>query len=70
MLVKFTAEENSHATTHVAMVDTTLSPKHGVIQEGHCQPGTDPTPQTSQTEQRLACRTIRGVLEGHTCKFH
>jgi hypothetical protein len=54
MLVKFTAEENSHVTTHVAKVDTTLSPKHGVIQEGHCQPGTDPTPRTSQTEQRLA----------------
>jgi hypothetical protein len=54
MLVKFTAEENSHTTTHVAKVDTTLNPKHGVIQEGHCQPGTDPTPRTSQTEQRLA----------------
>jgi hypothetical protein len=34
--------------------DTTLSPKYGVIQEGHCQLGTDPTPQTSQTEQKLA----------------
>jgi hypothetical protein len=41
-------------TTHVAKVDTTLSPKHGVIPEGHCQPGMDPTPRTSQTEQRMA----------------
>jgi hypothetical protein len=47
-------EGNSHATTHLVKVDTMLSPKHGVIQEGHCQPGTDPIPQTSQTEQRLA----------------
>jgi hypothetical protein len=39
---------------HVAKVDTALSPKLGVTQEGHCQPGTDPTPRTSQTEQRLA----------------
>jgi hypothetical protein len=52
MLVKFTAEENSHATTHVAKADTTLSPKQGVIQDGYCQLGMDPTPQTSQTEQR------------------
>jgi hypothetical protein len=50
MLVKFTAEENSHATIHIVKVDTTLSPKYGVIQEGHCQPGTDPTPRTSQME--------------------
>jgi hypothetical protein len=35
-------------------VDTTLSPKHGVILEGHCRPGTNPTPRTSQTEQRMA----------------
>jgi hypothetical protein len=35
-------------------VDTTLSPKPGVTQEGHCQPGTDPTPRTSQKEQALA----------------
>jgi hypothetical protein len=31
-------------TTHVAKVDTVLSPKLGVTQEGHCQPGTGPTP--------------------------
>jgi hypothetical protein len=31
-----------------------LSPRPGVIQEGHCQPGTDPTPRTSHTEQKLA----------------
>jgi hypothetical protein len=31
-----------------------LHPKHGIIPEGHCQPGTDPTPRTSQTEQRMA----------------
>jgi hypothetical protein len=53
-LCKVTAEENLLTTTHVARVDTTFSPKSGVIPEGHCQPGTDPTPQTSQTEQRLA----------------
>jgi hypothetical protein len=35
-------------------VDTVLSPKLGVTQEGHCQPGTDPTPRTSQKEQKLA----------------
>jgi hypothetical protein len=47
-------KENKHATTHVAMVDTVLSPKLGVTQEGHCQPGTGPTPRTSHTEQMLA----------------
>jgi hypothetical protein len=31
-----------------------LSPKPGITPEGHCQPGTDPTPRTSQTEQKLA----------------
>jgi hypothetical protein len=31
-----------------------LSPRSGVTQEGHCQPGTDPTPRTSHTEQKLA----------------
>jgi hypothetical protein len=51
MLVKFTVEEKlTRDYTHVAKVDTTLSPKYGIIQEGHCQPGMDPTPQTSQTE--------------------
>jgi hypothetical protein len=39
---------------HVARVDTALSPKLGVTQEGHCQPGTDPTPRSSHTEQKLA----------------
>jgi hypothetical protein len=47
-------KENKHGITHVAMVDTMLSPKLGVTQEGHCQLGTDPTPQTSHTEQKLA----------------
>jgi hypothetical protein len=47
-------KENKHATMHVAKVDTILSPKLGVTQEGHRQPGTDPTPRTSQTEQKLA----------------
>jgi hypothetical protein len=28
-------------TTLVVEVDTTLSPKFGVIPEGHCQPGTE-----------------------------
>jgi hypothetical protein len=41
-------------TTHVAKVDTMLSPRPDVTQEGHCQPGTDPTPRISQTEQKLA----------------
>jgi hypothetical protein len=45
---------NKHATTHVVEVDTTFSQKPGVIPEGHCQPGTDPIPRTSQTEQKLA----------------
>jgi hypothetical protein len=31
-----------------------LRPKHGVIPEGHCQPGTDSIPRTSQTEQKMA----------------
>jgi hypothetical protein len=33
-----------------------LSPMPGVTQEGHCQPGTDPTPRTSHTESKLAMR--------------
>jgi hypothetical protein len=45
---------NKHATTFVATVDTTLSPRPGVTQGGHCQPGTDPIPRTSQKEQKLA----------------
>jgi hypothetical protein len=31
-----------------------LSPKYGVIPEGHCRPEMDPTPWTSQMEQRMA----------------
>jgi hypothetical protein len=31
-----------------------LSPRPGVTQEGHCQPGTDPTPRTNQKEQKMA----------------
>jgi hypothetical protein len=50
-------KENKHATTHVSKVDTVLSPKLGVTQEGHCQPGTDPTPRTSHTEQKLAMQS-------------
>jgi hypothetical protein len=41
-------KENKFATTHVAKVDTVLSPKLGVTQEGHCRLGTDPTPRTDQ----------------------
>jgi hypothetical protein len=41
-------------TTHIVKVDTMLSPRPSVTQEGHCQPGTDPTPRTSHTEQKLA----------------
>jgi hypothetical protein len=44
---------NKHATTLVAKVDTMLSPRPGVTPEGHCQPGTDPIPRTSQKEQKL-----------------
>jgi hypothetical protein len=51
---------------HVTKVDTIFSPKPGVIPEGHCQPGTDPTPRTNQMEQRLAMLDHRGVLKGHT----
>jgi hypothetical protein len=40
-LSKLTAERKDYATTHIAKVDTTLSPRPGVTQEGHCQPGTD-----------------------------
>jgi hypothetical protein len=47
-------KENKYATTHVARVDTVLSPKLGITQEGRCQPGTDPIPRTSHTEQKLA----------------
>jgi hypothetical protein len=47
-------KQKEHATTHVAKVDTMLSPRSGVTQEGHCQSGTDPTPRTSQKEQTLA----------------
>jgi hypothetical protein len=47
---RVTAEENLCATPHIVRVDTMFSPEPGVIQEGHCQPGTDPTPRTSQTE--------------------
>jgi hypothetical protein len=31
-----------------------LSPRLGVTQEGHCQPGMGPTPRTYQKEQTLA----------------
>jgi hypothetical protein len=41
-------------TTHLVKVDTMLSPKPGITAEGHCQPGIDPTPRTSQTEPKLA----------------
>jgi hypothetical protein len=45
---------NKHATILVAKVDTMLSPRPGVTPEGHCQPGTDPIPRTSQKVQKLA----------------
>jgi hypothetical protein len=47
-------EESKLATTHITKVDTMLSPKLGITPEGHCQPRTDPTPRTSQTEPKLA----------------
>jgi hypothetical protein len=46
--------KNKYATTHIAKVDTMLSPRPGVNQEGHCQPGMDPTPRTSHVEPKLA----------------
>jgi hypothetical protein len=52
--------KNKHATTQVAKVDTVLSPKLGVTPEGHYQPGTDPTPRTSHTEQKLAMQNYPG----------
>jgi hypothetical protein len=39
---------------YVEKVDTMFSLKLGIIPEGHYQPGTDPTPRTSQMGQRLA----------------
>jgi hypothetical protein len=51
-------QENKHATTHVAKFDTMLSPRPGVTQEGHCQPGTDPTPRTTHVEQKLATQNV------------
>jgi hypothetical protein len=68
MPVKFTAEGNSHATTHVVKVDITFSPKPGVIPESHCQPGTVPTPRTSQTEQRWAMQDYPWGSQGSYLK--
>jgi hypothetical protein len=51
---KFTAEGKVYATTHIAKADTKLSPGPGVTPEGHCRPGTGPTPRTSQKERTLA----------------
>jgi hypothetical protein len=45
-----------------------FSPKPGVILEGHCQPGTDPTPRTSQTEQRLAMQDYPWSSQGSHLK--
>jgi hypothetical protein len=53
-LSKLIVERKDCATTHVTIMDTMLSPRPGVVQEGHCQPGMDPTPRTSQKEQALA----------------
>jgi hypothetical protein len=50
-------KENKFVTTHIVKVDTMLSPRPGVTQEGHCQSGTDPTPRTSHTEQKLAMQS-------------
>jgi hypothetical protein len=47
-------EKLKFATTHVAKVDTMLSPRPGVTQESHCQPGMDATPRTSQKEPKFA----------------
>jgi hypothetical protein len=53
-LSKLTAGRKDYTTTHVAKVDTMPSPRPGVTQEGHCQPGTGPVPRTSQKEQTMA----------------
>jgi hypothetical protein len=37
-----------------------LSPMPGVTPEGHCQPGTDPTPRISHAEQKLATQNYLG----------
>jgi hypothetical protein len=50
-------EKLKFVTTHVVKVDTMLSPRPGVTQESHCQPGTDPTPRTSQKELKLAMQS-------------
>jgi hypothetical protein len=67
-LFRFTAEENLRTTAHITEVDTTFSPKPGVIPEGHCQPGMDPIPQTSQTEQRLAMQNYPWGSQGSYVK--
>jgi hypothetical protein len=52
-----TVEGKEHVTTHVAKVDTMLSPRTGVTPEGHCRLGTDPTPWTSHVEEKLATQS-------------
>jgi hypothetical protein len=49
-------KENKYTIKHVAKADTMLNLMPGVTEEGHCQPETDPTPQTSHTESKLAMR--------------
>jgi hypothetical protein len=34
------------------------SPKHDIIPEGHCQPGTGPIPRTSQTVHQRGMRDL------------
>jgi hypothetical protein len=57
-------EKVKHATTYIAKVDTMLSPRPGVTQEGHCQPGMDPTPRTSHVDQRLATQNYPWGSQG------
>jgi hypothetical protein len=45
-----------------------FSPKPGVISEGHCQSRTNPTPRTSQTEQRLAMQDYPWGSQGSYLK--
>jgi hypothetical protein len=71
-LSKLTAEGKEHATTHVTKVYTMLSPRPGVTQEGHCQPGTDhSTDQPKGTDVAHAGLSVglsKVVLETDTSK--
>jgi hypothetical protein len=54
IIQRWQRKRNNNATTH-RKAGTILSPKHGVIPKGHCQPGTDPIPRTSEA---VKCRAM------------